>query len=366
MNIENISVGDIYPNYKSLCEKLDDSYFRNSGNARKKQLTTWSRFFEYEKIGIKFKIVQIYDEPKPEIIWARNIKFTNIICHLLMMNINKSEQGCIITTTNKMMSDLGMMSKQFKNQCVNNRNLDDTAIDFVYSELKKRLGVALRSLEKNNIIKLNTYNVKIVDSDKWETEIFTDEENEQLAKINDECMWEYQLSRNRKVFTNIQSIKLECGLTEYMKIRNKKISEAFGCKVMKQHHLEKINSNAVYGLEDDLINLNQSDLEKVLNQRLCDSMMSTLDTKTRDVYNPSYERMCKAKDRITNFVNMNRIDNDAPVIIVDDNIIDELETLNEHGIFFDDTDDDVPDTTSEYYESRHKNKRRRKCFDDYS
>lgn len=365
MNIENISAGDVYPNYKSLCEKLEDSYSRTGGNAKKKQLATWSRFFEYEKIGIKFKIVQIYDEPKPEIIWSRNIKFTNIICHLLMININKAEQNCIVTTTNKLLSDIGMMSQQFKSQCVNNKNLDDTAIDFVYSELKKRLGAALKSLEKNNIIKLNTYNVKIIDSDKWETEIFTDEENEQLSKINDECMWEYQLSRNRKVFTNIQSIKLEYGLTDYMKIRSRKISEAFGCRVMKQHHLERIGGNVVYGLDDDLKDLNQSDLEKILNKRLCDSMIKTLETKTRDNYNSTYERVCRARDRIINFINMNRIDNDAPVIITDESMIDELEYFNESGICFDDADESIPDVASEYYESKHKNKRRRKCLDDY-
>ncbi len=64
MLISNLSVGDLYKNYPALCNALNESVKTN--NSKKAQLKEWSRFFEWERIGHKYKITKIYDHPKPK------------------------------------------------------------------------------------------------------------------------------------------------------------------------------------------------------------------------------------------------------------------------------------------------------------
>lgn len=260
-----------------------------------------------------------------------------------MMQISESDDKLIITTTNKLLRDLNMMSSRFSVAFKNNTNLDDVAIDFIYSELKKRLYTALASLENNNVIKLNTYNVKIIDTDNWKTELLTDDENILLKQIESECIWAYQKSKNRKVFTTIQNIKLESGLTEYMKTRNQQIINLFGHRIMKEHHIEIMDNNAVYELDDEFKNKPYGILAEELNHRVCDSLIKTLETRTSDSNN---NRIDSAKKRIENLININKINCDP--------------SLSEPA-------NSQPETSNGFiiYENKHINKRKRKCLSDY-
>ena len=57
---ENLIIGD-YTTYKKLCELLNEPY--KNGNAKEAQLKEWKRYFDYEKIGTKFLILDVYNEP---------------------------------------------------------------------------------------------------------------------------------------------------------------------------------------------------------------------------------------------------------------------------------------------------------------
>lgn len=61
MNTEKIKIGDIIDSYKELCQLIGEDV--KDGNSRKSQLKEFERYFQYEKHGRKFLILDIYDKP---------------------------------------------------------------------------------------------------------------------------------------------------------------------------------------------------------------------------------------------------------------------------------------------------------------
>jgi hypothetical protein len=62
MNLVNIQTGNVYKNYKHLCQVLGEH--PTTGNAKKAQLKEWERFFSFSKDGYKLIITEVYKEPK--------------------------------------------------------------------------------------------------------------------------------------------------------------------------------------------------------------------------------------------------------------------------------------------------------------
>jgi hypothetical protein len=62
MNINNISKGQIFKNYKELCIALDET--PKTSNSKNAQMKQWERYFMYSKQGHKIIIEEIYDLPK--------------------------------------------------------------------------------------------------------------------------------------------------------------------------------------------------------------------------------------------------------------------------------------------------------------
>lgn len=348
MNTSNIQIGQIIA-YKKMCLLLEEPYYRTGGNAKSKQLDNWNRYFDWEKVGLKFKITKIYDEPKPEVIKARNTKFTPLICHLLMMRM---QDRYITTSKNKLLNDLMMKSPEYNEENKQNKNLDDVAFSFINYELNKRLKDALKSLKNSGVIKLNAYNVKF-HKGKFETELLTDEENKTLEKIIESSIWEYQHRKNRRVFTNLNNIRLEYGMTEYTEIKNSMIEKEFGCSIMEEYHIEVMTNSKVYYLEEELQELSEEDLMIELNHRLNDSIIKTLETKLhKDYYSYDYQRHEPSKDKIKRLVQLNRVEHEPKTtIITDENKIRELNIMyKKYGnSMWDNSDEEyIPDGTTPF------------------
>lgn len=64
MDIIKLKSGDIIKNYKELCMLIQEEV--KDGNAKKAQLKEFERYFQYEKHGQKFLILEVYDEPLPQ------------------------------------------------------------------------------------------------------------------------------------------------------------------------------------------------------------------------------------------------------------------------------------------------------------
>ena len=64
MDTTNLKSGDIIDDYKELCTLVKEEI--KGGNSKKLQLKEFERYFQYEKHGRKFLILDIYDTPLPK------------------------------------------------------------------------------------------------------------------------------------------------------------------------------------------------------------------------------------------------------------------------------------------------------------
>ncbi|MCI8605106.1 MAG: hypothetical protein HFE79_13345 [Ruminiclostridium sp.] len=64
MNTEKIKAGDIFSNYREICRTLNEEI--KEGDSKKAQLKEFERYFQYEKHGRKFLILDVYDTPLPK------------------------------------------------------------------------------------------------------------------------------------------------------------------------------------------------------------------------------------------------------------------------------------------------------------
>lgn len=61
MNTENLKVGQVFKNYKSMCEFLEIEAKR--GNSKPAQVKELQRYFNYHQSVREITITEIYDRP---------------------------------------------------------------------------------------------------------------------------------------------------------------------------------------------------------------------------------------------------------------------------------------------------------------
>ncbi len=64
MDITNLKPGDIISDYKELCTLVQEEI--KGGDSKKAKLKEFERYFQYEKHGRKFLILDVYDTPLPK------------------------------------------------------------------------------------------------------------------------------------------------------------------------------------------------------------------------------------------------------------------------------------------------------------
>lgn len=64
LDVGCLEQGQVVKNYKELCKLLNQKVL--AGNSRAAQLKEFQRYFEYQKVGNKFLITYIFDEPLPK------------------------------------------------------------------------------------------------------------------------------------------------------------------------------------------------------------------------------------------------------------------------------------------------------------
>ena len=75
MNILELKQGQVYKNYKALCEQLGEQ--PKTGKSKQLQLKDWERYFTYHKDGNKFVIDEVFSEPKEKVDGRANNKGGN-------------------------------------------------------------------------------------------------------------------------------------------------------------------------------------------------------------------------------------------------------------------------------------------------
>lgn len=209
VNTNNLLIGMEIRDYQTLCDLLGEK--TKTGKARILQMNNWKRYFDYEKIKYSnsYIILDIYPEPLPkEHKDYRNSLFVNefkvlILTQLLQAEINDSGSIIYHTTFRKIIEKMNVVHKRFFNHNVTNMILqkinecfDDDMIkkirwnyqkfySTVYRKLKDSIDYSLKQLEKDNMIKVNYYNV-IFDKDENETHKATKDEEAKILTIKKE------------------------------------------------------------------------------------------------------------------------------------------------------------------------------------
>ena len=75
MNILELKQGQVYKNYKALCEQLGEQ--PKTGKSKQLQLKDWERYFTYHKDGNKFVIDEVFSQAKEKIDGRKNNKGGN-------------------------------------------------------------------------------------------------------------------------------------------------------------------------------------------------------------------------------------------------------------------------------------------------
>lgn len=210
VNTDNLLIGMEIKDYQTLCKLLGGEKTK-TGKARILQMNNWKRYFDYEKIKYSnsYIILDIYPEPLPkEHKDYRNGLFVNEFKVLMLKQLLQAEtndRGNIIyhTTFRKVIEKMNVVHKRFFNHNATNMILqkindyfDDDMIkkirwnyqkfySTVYRKLKDSIDYSLKQLEKDNMVKVNYYNV-IFDKDENEKRKATKDEEAKILTIKKE------------------------------------------------------------------------------------------------------------------------------------------------------------------------------------
>jgi hypothetical protein len=161
MNINNISEGQIFKNYKELCLELgvEIKTSTNSKNALYKELT---RYCKYNKVGHKIVIEEIYNRPLPKI--DNNSIYGNLI-QLLISDLLAQCNGHVSISRSKLMLALGIVNSNYSEcrELVQKLSvytgIDEKVIYDFYntstSSFKGVIDTALKSLMDKRVIMFN-------------------------------------------------------------------------------------------------------------------------------------------------------------------------------------------------------------------
>lgn len=118
MNLKNIKIGDIIPNYKKLCELLEETP-RTGGDSKISHLEYIKSFIEFERQGRKFIINKIYKAPQfivdGRTTGAKSIysKYVQLLLLQYLVHEKKTEFACITKTD--IYKLLGMVNADYNN-----------------------------------------------------------------------------------------------------------------------------------------------------------------------------------------------------------------------------------------------------------
>lgn len=111
LNTSELVIGD-YNTYKQLCNILKEPI--KTGNAKSAQLKEWKRYFDYEKIGNKFLILDVYEEPlEKEYQYPANAVYIKYIETMLLSLLAATEGNMITITPQSLYQTFGMINNQF-------------------------------------------------------------------------------------------------------------------------------------------------------------------------------------------------------------------------------------------------------------
>jgi hypothetical protein len=206
MNINNISEGQIFKNYKVLCTELGEPI--KTGKAKQLQLSDWERYFEYSKSGNSFIINKIHDDPIEKVDGRGKKSIYSNAVQLLITDLLARRHGYLTISKNKLLVSIGMTnvnygecSKSVK-KLSKHIDMDDKMIYDFYNinntNLTGILETALDNLQDKSIIMYNRI-LKVCEVSKFTPRKATKHEVSQIMACEKETLEELGFENKSKV-----------------------------------------------------------------------------------------------------------------------------------------------------------------------
>lgn len=165
MKIENVSEGQIFKNYKALCQELCEPV--KTGKSKQLQLEDWKRYFEFSKSGNNFIIIETYETPIDKVdnrgkSEGSRRSIYGKAAQLLIVDLLARSHGYITISKSKLMRTIGMTNDNYSpcgQQVKKLAKYTDISEKFIYdfyninnSNFTSIIESALNNLEDKSII----------------------------------------------------------------------------------------------------------------------------------------------------------------------------------------------------------------------
>lgn len=231
VDTRNLVIGDCFKNYKELCDALNQPTY--GGNQKKKQLEDFKRFFNYEKVGNKFYILEIYDKPKEkEYHYPSNAIYVQHIEIILLNFLSKQKEYQVDIPSQYLWLELGIINKNFIDMQYKKEELLEMHeqmrmfyIKDFYQRCKLKfiqiVDSSLKSLVNQKlIIYRKIYKIKY--PDKFYAKTANLIEEVAILKVEREILDEFGFKTINEVYIHNKAI-------DYYAKRNEKLKEVLGC-----------------------------------------------------------------------------------------------------------------------------------------
>ena len=289
IDTSTLVIGMIIKSYKELCTILNEE--AKTGKAKQLQLKNWKRYFDWEKDGQKFIIVDIYDTPLPKEDLRRkgnNSIYKNYIELILLQYLSKQEGYRKTFTKRNWLELLGMINSKYgKEPKMKLKQLDycinDQEITLFYirsnKKLERVLHDALSNLQREKLI-IVEYETVIVSVDERGKEHRFIANDYQKKKI---LQTERYILKNVMQYKNMFYVYIKNKSNEYYNKVNEKLHELYGWKYYyKQIKIIYDQPNIVDAIPSKEIMLQKEILNSKIVEFLNDNAKNVYEKKEKE------------------------------------------------------------------------------------
>lgn len=219
MKIENLKVGQVFKNYKDLCNELEVEH--KAGKSKQLQIKDWYRYFSYSKEGHKFIVNEVYKTPIKKIDnRGKDSKYGEFVQLLVLDLLAQCKSDNVSISRNKLMLAINMINSNYGTCSENVRklsiyaNIDERVVYDFYntnnSNFKSTVETALKNLMDKRIIWVDMV-TKVAVKDSKIHRIATRTEKVQILDIE-------KLVLNELGYKNVSQVRVS---GEWKKFKNR-------------------------------------------------------------------------------------------------------------------------------------------------
>lgn len=247
-----LTVGQLY-SYNEICDLMCEPYYRTGGDAKDRELKHWSRFFKWEKIGKKYKITVILDEPEKKQLKISNVKYFSLIWAMMIELNRRFNKNYVVDFRGKLMQMFGFFSEAFCNEKCE-RGLGSEAVRFITSSLNGSFESAMNRLHNKGIIKYEKY-FEVRDLQTQIVDEITEEQFERYNQLKLQAIEDYFKSRGDDIpvckrGNPLGVIILKGGFAEYSKTISDAMEKEFNVRVFEKRSYQILNTKLTYNKEE--------------------------------------------------------------------------------------------------------------------